>query len=101
MQRATYDENHATFQKLHVEFLKWLSHLPPSSLCDYLEFVIRLYEMTEEERIYDPTHHAHKCFPNAFQLFSFARDVRWFLYHSQKEDLPMTISELNDFLVDQ
>ena len=101
LQRATYDENHATFQKLHVEFLKWLSHLPPSSLCDYLEFVISLYDMTEKERIYDANHHAHMCFPNVFQLFSFARDVRWFLCHSQIEDLPITIEHLNDFLVEQ
>lgn len=101
LERATYDENHATFQKLHVEFLKWLPHLPPLSLCDYLEFVIRLYQMTEEERIYDANHHAHMCFPNVFQLFSIARDVRSFLCHSQIEDLPITIEHLNDFLVEQ
>lgn len=101
LERATYDENHSTFQKLHVDFLKWLSHLPTSSLCDYMEFVIRFDGMTEEERIYDANHHAHMCFPNVFQLFSFARDVRWFLYHSQKEDLRINIEHLNDFLVQQ
>ena len=41
------------------------------------------------------------CFPNEFQLFSFARDVRCFLCHSQTEDLPITIEQLNNFLVEQ
>lgn len=108
LKHASYDENRAALQNIHVKCLEWLSHLPALQLSDYFELVASLeYNWcadidSEFQHVYNfaPTLH-----PSVLQFFCMAHKVKAFIAQAEKDLQPTlswwTVERFNHFVAEE